>query len=62
MDPIPTYDETNAAIFALHESCEKYMLIPGQIENRVMILDTLDLSIWSFPYSLIRGILSGIFS
>lgn len=44
----------------LMEYIKKYMLIKERVENVVIIFDCTGLSVWNFPYSLLRDVLKAI--
>ena len=60
LKPQPTAEELITLAFAQTEFNERYLGIPGKIENRIMILDHQDLSVWSFPYALVKALLGNM--
>jgi len=57
LDPQPTAEELIAIAFHVYEFSEKYMHLPGKIENRIMIYDCADLGVLNFPYALVKAAL-----
>ena len=40
------------------EYMEKFLLIPGRIENIVMIIDCVNLGVFNMPYGMIKSVVT----
>lgn len=56
MNPMPPTEDLITVSLLMIEFIKKYMLIPGQIENRLLIIDCKDMNILNFPYNMVKQI------
>jgi len=56
MNPMPPTEDLITLSLLMIEFIRKYMLIPGNIENRLLIIDCKDLNVLNFPYGMVKQI------
>jgi hypothetical protein len=56
MKPMPPTEDLITVSLLMIEFIKKYMLILGNIENRLLIIDCKDMNVLSFPYNMVKQI------
>jgi hypothetical protein len=44
----------------LFEFLEKYVFVPGVIENLILVIDTLDISVFNAPHGMLKAMMTTI--
>jgi hypothetical protein len=57
LDPKPTAIDVITITLMLTEFNDLHMGIKGKIENTTLIFDLINLSVWHFPYALVKDLL-----
>lgn len=60
MNPIPTHETLTRVMIILFEYVRKFMMIPGKIENVLLVIDSHGNNVFSLPYGLLNKCIAGI--
>jgi hypothetical protein len=55
--PVPAIEDLITLALWFFEFMEKHMLVPGRIENVIMIIDCKNLSVWNTPYAILKAVI-----
>jgi hypothetical protein len=58
--PLPEPEDVVSMCLIFFEFMTKYCLLPGTIENTIMIINCQNLSVWSMPYRMIKAVITTI--
>lgn len=62
MKPVPNNEDLITLALWFFEFMETYMMVPGRIENVILIIDCKNLSVFSAPYGMLKAVLGVVTS